>query len=196
MYRPDTEDGKSCIFLEEYFVKKNKVVSPTIRLIFGIIFIVMSVIALFQSMAVSAAYSLASDSDGTSSGAAGLVVAILMMVVGIIFIAARKNNARGIKTSTYIMCAISLFLAVSAIDSFSDMGIYAVLMLVGVIWGNMATKIQPENNTSEQALNKQTLESTAKSSTTDEIMKFKKLLDDGAITQEEFDAKKKELLNI
>ena len=31
---------------------------------------------------------------------------------------------------------------------------------------------------------------------TDEIMKYKKLLDAGAITQEEYDMKKKELLNI
>lgn len=33
-------------------------------------------------------------------------------------------------------------------------------------------------------------------SSADEIAKFKKLLDDGAITQDEFDAKKKQLLNL
>ena len=42
-------------------------------------------------------------------------------------------------------------------------------------------------------------ESQAQSSSVsvaDEIKKFKELLDIGAITQEEFDAKKKELLNL
>ena len=34
------------------------------------------------------------------------------------------------------------------------------------------------------------------SSTTDEIRKFKALLDDGIINQDEFDAKKAELLNL
>ncbi|MBQ8767140.1 MAG: SHOCT domain-containing protein [Clostridia bacterium] len=34
------------------------------------------------------------------------------------------------------------------------------------------------------------------SSEADEILKFKKLLDDGVITQEEFDAKKKQILNL
>jgi len=33
-------------------------------------------------------------------------------------------------------------------------------------------------------------------STTDELMKYKELLDSGVITQEEFDAKKKQLLNL
>ena len=42
-----------------------------------------------------------------------------------------------------------------------------------------------------------TAEPTAKHfDSADEIMKFKKLLDAGAITQEEYDAKKKQLLNI
>ena len=35
---------------------------------------------------------------------------------------------------------------------------------------------------------------SSKASVADEIIKFKKLLDEGAITQEEFDNKKKELL--
>ena len=37
---------------------------------------------------------------------------------------------------------------------------------------------------------------SASNSSADEIAKFKKLLDDGTITQEEFDAKKKQLLGL
>ena len=38
--------------------------------------------------------------------------------------------------------------------------------------------------------------SSSNSSVADEIMKYKQLLDAGAITQEEYDAKKKQLLNL
>lgn len=41
-----------------------------------------------------------------------------------------------------------------------------------------------------------TKELTSGTSSADEIKKFKELLDMGAITQEEFDAKKKELLGL
>lgn len=37
---------------------------------------------------------------------------------------------------------------------------------------------------------------TAYTSSADELIKYKKLLDDGAITQDEYDVKKKELLNL
>lgn len=37
---------------------------------------------------------------------------------------------------------------------------------------------------------------SSEASSADEIMKFKELLDSGVITQEEFDAKKKEILGV
>ena len=41
-----------------------------------------------------------------------------------------------------------------------------------------------------------TLTNDLQTSTTDELLKYKKLLDDGIITQEKFNEKKKELLNL
>ena len=48
----------------------------------------------------------------------------------------------------------------------------------------------------EQADKKTFSNSQTVYSSADEIAKFKKLLDDGVITQEEFDAKKKQLLGL
>lgn len=48
----------------------------------------------------------------------------------------------------------------------------------------------------EKASTTDTMDSSPKPSTADEILKFKQLLDCGAITQEEFDAKKKQLLGL
>lgn len=171
----------------------NKSVNPTVRLVFGIIFIVVAVFALFQSLTVSAAYSLANSEDGTTAGAAGLVFSILMLVIGIIFIAARKNNSRGFKTATYIMCVIGFLLALGAMDEFSDMIIYAILLVAGVFFSNRTTRIKDSNNNNKPQMPNI---NSSNNDSTDEILKFKKLLDEGAITQEEFDAKKKELLNL
>ena len=46
----------------------------------------------------------------------------------------------------------------------------------------------------QNAKNKQVVET--KNDTADELKKFKELLDSGVITQEEFDAKKKQLLGL
>ena len=51
--------------------------------------------------------------------------------------------------------------------------------------------INAVNNSIEEMKKTQ---NSPKLSVADEIMKFKRLLDEGAITQEEFDKKKKELL--
>lgn len=168
---------------------KKRSVSPTVRLILGIIFVVISVMAIFQSLAVSAAFSLTEDRDGVDSGSYGVVAAILMLIIGIIFLTTRKNNSRAIKISTWVMGVIAIFLAIVASDKFGDMGIYAIFILVGVIWGNLTFKIKNKKLTELSPTEKVKL-------STEEIVKFKKLLDDGAITQEEFDAKKKKLLNL
>ncbi|EQE00563.1 short C-terminal domain protein [Clostridioides difficile CD9] len=78
-------------------------------------------------------------------------------------------------------------------DEFSDMIIYAILLVAGVFFSNRTTRIKDStNNNKPQTYNI----NSSNNDSTDEILKFKKLLDEGAITQEEFDAKKKELLNL
>lgn len=65
----------------------------TAKLSIGIISIVLSVFVIFQSCAAGISNSL--SSNGESSGMAGLLVAITLMVGGIIGLATRKSHGRG-----------------------------------------------------------------------------------------------------
>lgn len=64
-----------------------------------------------------------------------------------------------------------------------------------VVFRDHNKKIEEIKNIVEQKIN-QANEPIQSISSADEIAKFKKLLDDGTITQEEFDAKKKQLLGL
>lgn len=167
----------------------NKVASPTARLIFGIIFIVLSVFSLFQSLGVMAAFSIASYEEGASSGALGIIVSIMMLVLGIILVSARKNDSKGITITIYIIGILAAVFAFLASAEFTDMSIYAVALLAGTFFSALKlskTKNIKTNNTVKKE----------QPSPTDELTKFKKLLDDGVITQEEFDKQKKKILDL
>lgn len=172
-------------------MSNKKIVSPTVRLVFGIIFIIVSVIVFFQSLAVATAYSIGNDSTGTTSGGIGVLVAILMLIIGIISIVTRKNNSKGIKITGYVLGIFAALSAFGATSGFSDMGIYGAFLLVGTFfcnWPLSTAKIDPKVTTTK--INNNNI------STTDEIAKLKSLLDDGAITQEEYDKQKEKLLNL
>jgi hypothetical protein len=70
----------------------------------------------------------------------------------------------------------------------------AVIHTVGVGAPEVSTIISTINALMEQSRQQQS--PSAPVSQADELTKFKKLLDDGVLTQEEFDAKKKQLLNL
>lgn len=81
---------------------------------------------------------------------------------------------------------------------FSDIGnvwpiVVIVLWILGYRWGqdqkDLIDKQKSKDKDQPQAVK------TTKQDTADEIMKYKKLLDANAITQEEYDKKKAELLN-
>lgn len=171
--------------------------NKTLRIIFGIISIILGVVVLFQSLAVSAAYSLANDSAGSSAGAAGLIIALLMVVNGIIFLVTSKKISTGIKITGYILGIFSLLLCFSAASNFSDLYIYAVYIICATVFGNWEKKTLVQNDDTSTP-DKKSVESVTskKTDTADEIAKYKQLLDDGVITQEEFDAKKKQLLGL
>lgn len=172
-------------------MQSKKIVSPTVRLIFGIIFIIVSVLSFFQSVAVLTAYTIGNNESAAGSGAFGMVAAILMLTLGIIFIVTRKNNSKGVKIAGYIIGILAALLAFGAVSDFSDMGIYGTLLIIGTVfcnWPLSREKInKPENNIKNT--------NSAKSAT-DEIAKLKNLLDDGAITEEEYNNQKKKLLNL
>ena len=75
----------------------------TAKLVIGIISIVLTMVVLFQSCAATVGDALANE--GGSSGGVGMAVALLMLVAGIVAIAAR--NSRG----GSIFCVIGFALA-------------------------------------------------------------------------------------
>lgn len=95
----------------------------TAKLIIGITSIVLTFVVLFQSCAASVGDALASE--GGNSGAAGIFVAILMLIAGIVAIAARQSKGGG------IVCLI--FYAIAGITGLTAHGIYEDL----IIWGTL-----------------------------------------------------------
>lgn len=96
----------------------------TTKLVIGIISIVLSLIVFFQSCAAGIGTALG-DNPSDTSGGAGLFVAILMLVAGIVAVAARKSKGGAI--------AASVIYIIAGIIGVSSSGIYADLVIWGVL---------------------------------------------------------------
>lgn len=95
----------------------------TTKLVVGIVSLALSVIVLFQSCAASVGDAL--EQQGGTSGAAGVIVAILMIVAGIVAIAARKSKGGS------IFCLIAY--AIAGIVGLTSCGIYKDLIVWSVV---------------------------------------------------------------
>ncbi len=95
----------------------------TAKLIIGIISVVLTFVVLFQSCAASVGDALANE--GGTSGGAGIFVAVLMLIAGIVAIAARNSKGGG------IVCLI--FYTLAGIIGLTAHGIYKDLIVWGVI---------------------------------------------------------------
>lgn len=95
----------------------------TTKLIIGIISIVLSVVILFMSFGAS--FLDAIQDEGGTSGGGGIIVAILMLIAGIISIAARSSRGGGI----FVM----ILYAVAGLFAVTAQGVYKDL----VVWGGL-----------------------------------------------------------
>ena len=102
----------------------------TAKLIIGIISIVLTFLVLFQSYAMM--------DEGGTSGFSGLFVAILMLIGGIVAIAARNSRGGGIFCT--ILYGLAGLLGLTAQGIFEDLVIwgglcliFAVIFLISVI---------------------------------------------------------------
>jgi len=95
----------------------------TAKLIIGIISVVLTFVVLLQSCAASVGDALANE--GGTSGGAGIFVAVLMLIAGIVAIAARNSKGGG------IVCLI--FYTMAGIIGLTAHGIYKDLIVWGVI---------------------------------------------------------------
>lgn len=173
------------------------------RLIAGIILLLLSIFELVESYHVSAYGQMINNISYKSEGGVGLISGSIIFVVSLIFIFTSKSRPKKwVETVLGLLAAIScIIIIITDPKLYVDLILYGwanvVIACIALPWSKKGYKGMPyisKNEKNEQKL----AESTTQVSPTDadEIGKYKKLLDDGAITQEEFEAKKKQLLNI
>ena len=108
----------------------------TAKLVIGILSIVLTMVVLFQSCAATVGDALANE--GGTSGGVGMAVALLMLVAGIVAIAAR--NSRGGSLFCIIAYALAGVLGLTAHGIFQELIvwgslclIFALIFLIGLI---------------------------------------------------------------
>ena len=137
---------------------------------------------------------------------------IFAIVSGIIYLANRKcemsvteNNVKGktlfgkeVVLPMYMISAYSTrkFLSTVTVATASGMTKFALLGNYVEIGKVLSQKINERQQNTETTQKTVAVPTAAPTSTADELKKFKELLDAGIITQEEFDAKKKQLLGL
>lgn len=99
----------------------------TAKLTIGIISIVLSIVVMFQSCAAGVGSALANNAKDTSGGA-GVFVALLLIVGGIVGIAARKSKGGAIATT--IIYAIGGIVGIATTGIFKDLLVWGIISLI------------------------------------------------------------------
>lgn len=124
------------------------------------------------------------------------VVVTLVTVPGIVFIwLNRPKYSAAFGAPLLLVMLISLFFDREehyAHDTYYILWIFAIALAVFLVLSILSTEYGPRQLQTVKIIQP----ISGKESSADEIMKFKELLDSGVITQEEFDAKKKEILGV
>lgn len=124
------------------------------------------------------------------------VVVTLVTVPGIVFIwLNRPKYSAAFGAPLLLVMLISLFFdreEYHAHDTYYILWIFAIALAVFLVLSILSTEYGPRQLQTVKIIQP----ISGKESSADEIMKFKELLDSGVITQEEFDAKKKEILGV
>lgn len=124
------------------------------------------------------------------------VVVTLVTVPGIVFIwLNRPKYSAAFGAPLLLVMLISLFFDREdeyVYDTYYILWIFAIALAVFLVLSILSTEYGPRQLQTVKIIQP----ISGKKSSADEIMKFKELLDSGVITQEEFDAKKKEILGV
>ena len=96
------------------------------KMVIGIISILLFVLIVFQSCAAGIYDAL--EDNGEVSGAAGIIVAVCMLVAGIVGLAARKSFGGSITAGCFYLLAG--IIALAGHGSFGDLVIWGVLSLL------------------------------------------------------------------
>jgi hypothetical protein len=98
------------------------------ELVLGIISIILSVLIFIQSYLVE--FSEAIFNRDSGSGTTGIFVSIFVLVAGIAGIATRKSEDIGGAIAAGVLCISAAIIGFSGAESFSDLNIYAVILLI------------------------------------------------------------------
>ena len=121
----------------------------TAKLIIGIISIVLFLVIIFQSCAVGVVNVIESNADDTS-GSAGVLLAFMMLIAGIVGIASRKSKGGGITAGVFYI--ISALIGFANLGTFGDLIAWSVLSLAfGVVFivGSCRMKRNEKNPNTE-----------------------------------------------
>ena len=103
----------------------------TVKLIIGIISIVLSVVVLLQSCAVSVGDAMLEN--GETGGSAGVIMAVILLIAGIVAIATRKGKGGGIVAGVFYL--IAGLLGKANVGTYTDLSIWSWMCIIfGVIF--------------------------------------------------------------
>ncbi len=123
----------------------------TWKLVSGILSIVLSIFAMFQSSAAGLLNAL--DGSKESSGTAGLFVAFLMIAGGIVSIAVRKKISNGGNIALIVIFGLAALIGfVSAAGKFKDLYFWASWCLLLAVLAIICI-IKNSNNTPNDMVN-------------------------------------------
>lgn len=110
-------------------VQKTK--GETAKMVVGIISMVLFIVIALQSCAAGIGNALAEN--GESSGTAGFMLALFMLVAGIVGVAARKSRAGGIVSAVlYILAGL---IGITGAGSYADLKVWSGICFVfGVLF--------------------------------------------------------------
>ncbi|KRN31649.1 hypothetical protein QS460_04235 [Liquorilactobacillus mali] len=100
----------------------------TTKLVFGILMIVLSVFIGLQSMVAGLGNSL--ESNHQHGGSAGILVAVLYLVAGIVYLATKSTKKLGGDIANFILLALAWLLGVSNAGSYGDLTVWGWLALI------------------------------------------------------------------
>lgn len=162
------------------------------RLVSGILLILFALLA-FAASNMDAFLRMATNVDISAIIGAYRILAIAAMAIGIFFCASCKMRPRKIVEYSIAIIGILIFALVPFTEGYSVSAYleifhwaFIIILAVGVPFKN-GYRGMPYQNKNENSL---------KLSTEKQLNDLKELLDDGTITQEEYDEKRKKILGI
>jgi len=190
-----------CIKVVARFMKTANRIMGIISLAMGALCIIPSIIGILAGI------SLMTEDEVVSRVVATILFEVFLFVGGAITTMLSSKPFATIMSSGFLVIAGVLQIAYNAEFSLRFIGVMSLLILswvavISIVFGVLIfvfsiITIKKKTNGSDKTTNDEPYpQRDSSKDMSDEIRKYKSLLDDELITQEEFEAKKKQILNL